>query len=195
MLQLSSRARLGLGLGLALLMLATRGHHFASLENLPSASWSVFFLAGFYLRSKWAFLALMVEAVLLDVVAVGFQGVSDFCVSAAYPMLLPAYGALFLGGRWFAGQYRPQLSALLPLVLSVLVASSLCQLISSGSFYFFSGRFADPTLAELGQRLLRYGPRSLASMGFYIGTAALLHAAVLAATGSGAPNARRESDA
>jgi len=183
MLQLSSRAQLGLGLGLALLMLATRGHHFASLENLPSASWSVFFLAGFYLRSKWVFPALMVEAVLLDFIAVGFQGVSDFCVSAAYPMLLPAYGALWLGGQWFARRYRPQLSSLLPLVLSVLVASSLCQLISSGSFYFFSGRFTDPTLAEFGQRLLRYGPGSLQAMAFYIGTAALLHAATAASLG------------
>ncbi|MFC6672206.1 hypothetical protein [Marinobacterium aestuariivivens] len=183
MLKLSSRAQLGLGLGLALLMLASRGHHFASLENLPSASWAVFFLAGFYLRSKWAFPALMVEAVLLDFVAIGFQGVSDFCVSAAYPMLLPAYGSLWLGGQWFARRYRPQLATLVPLSLAVLVASSLCQLISSGSFYFFSGRYADPTLAEFGLRLLRYGPRSLESLAFYIGTAALLHAATLAALG------------
>lgn len=183
MLQLSSRAQLGLGLGLALLMLATRGHHFASLENLPSASWSVFFLAGFYLRSKWAFPALMAEAVLLDFIAVGFQGVSDFCVSAAYPMLLPAYGSLWLGGLWFARRYRPQLSSLLPLSLAVLAASGACELISSGSFYFFSGRFADPTLAEFGLRLLRYGPLSLESMAFYIGIAALLHAATIAVKG------------
>lgn len=183
MLQLSSRAQLGLGLGLALLMLASRGHHFASLENLPSASWAVFFLAGFYLRSKWVFPALMVEAVLLDFVAIGFQGVSDFCVSAAYPMLLPAYGSLWLGGQWFARLYRPRLATLVPLALAVLVASSLCQLISSGSFYFFSGRYADPTLAEFGQRLLRYGPRSLESLAFYIGTAALLHATTMAALG------------
>jgi hypothetical protein len=95
-------------------------------------------------------------------------------------MLLPAYGALWLGGQWLARQYRPQLSTLLPLLSSVLVASTVCQLISSGSYYYFSGHFADPTLAEFGQRLLRYGPLSLESMAFYIALTAALHSALLA---------------
>jgi hypothetical protein len=180
MLQLSSRAQLVLGLGLALMMAATRGHHFASLENLPSASWALFFIAGFYLRSKWAFAALMAEAVLLDISSVGLQGAVSLCITASYPMLLPAYGALWLGGQWLARQYRPQLSTLLPLLSSVLVASAVCQLISSGSYYYFSGHFADPTLAEFGQRLLRYGPLSLESMAFYIALTAALHSALLA---------------
>jgi hypothetical protein len=180
MLQLSSRAQLVLGLGLALMMAATRGHHFASLENLPSASWALFFIAGFYLRSKWAFAALMAEAVLLDISSVGLQGAVSLCITASYPMLLPAYGALWLGGQWLARQYRPQLSTLLPLLSSVLVASTVCQLISSGSYYYFSGHFADPTLAEFGQRLLRYGPLSLESMAFYIALTAALHSALLA---------------
>ncbi len=177
MLNLSSRAQLVLGLGLALLMAASRGHHFASLENLPSASWALFFIAGFYLRSKWAFAGLMVEAVLLDFIAVGFQGAIDLCITVSYPMLLPAYGALWLGGQWLAKRYRAHWSMLVPLILSVIVASTLCQLISSGSYYYFSGHFADPTLAGFAQRMLRYTPLSLQSMAFYIAIAILLHAA------------------
>ncbi|UTW12704.1 hypothetical protein [Marinobacterium rhizophilum] len=182
MLNLSSRAQLLLGLGLALLMAATRGHHFASLDNLPSASWALFFIAGFYLRSKWAFAGLMAEAVLLDISAVGLQGAVSLCITASYPMLLPAYGTLWLGGQWLAKRYRPHGAMLAPLVLSVLVASTLCQLISSGSYYYFSGHFADPTLAEFAQRMLRYTPLSLQSMAFYIALAALVHGAVLAMT-------------
>nr|WP_067294759.1 cobalamin ABC transporter [Marinobacterium profundum] len=181
MLQLSSRAQLVLGLVLALMMAASRGHHFASLENLPSASWALFFIAGFYLRSKWAFAGLMLEAVLLDMIAVGFQGAIDLCITVSYPMLLPAYGALWMGGQWLATRYRAHWSMLGNLLLSVLVASSLCQLISSGSYYYFSGRFADPTLAEFAQRMLRYGPLSLQSMAFYIGLTTLLHGAWLSA--------------
>jgi hypothetical protein len=181
MLNLSSRAQLVLGLVLALLMAASRGHHFASLDNLPSASWALFFIAGFYLRSKWVFAGLMAEAVLLDMVAVGFQGAIDLCITVSYPMLLPAYGALWLGGQWLATGYRPHWSMLLPLILSVLVASTLCQLISSGSYYYFSGNFAEPTLAEFSQRMLRYTPLSLQSMAFYIAITTLLHAAWLSA--------------
>ncbi|ANG63422.1 cobalamin ABC transporter [Marinobacterium aestuarii] len=181
MLNLSSRAQLVLGLGLALLMAASRGHHFASLDNLPSASWALFFIAGFYLRSRWAFAGLMAEAVALDLSVVGLSGAADLCITASYPMLLPAYGALWLGGQWLAKRYRAQWSMLVPLILSVLLASTLCQLISSGSYYYFSGRFADPTLAEFAQRMLRYGPLSLQSMAFYIGLTTLLHGAWLSA--------------
>ncbi|MCP8686502.1 hypothetical protein [Marinobacterium sedimentorum] len=181
MLQLSSRAQLVLGLVLALMMAASRGHHFASLENLPSASWALFFIAGFYLRSTWAFAGLMAEAVLLDFIAVGFQGAIDLCITVSYPMLLPAYGALWMGGQWLATRYRAHWSMLGPLLLSVLLASSLCQLISSGSYYYFSGRFADPNLAEFAQRMLYYGPLSLESMAFYIALTTLLHGAWLSA--------------
>jgi hypothetical protein len=72
------------------------------------------------------------------------------------------------------------------------VASAVCQLISSGSYYYFSGHFADPTLAEFGQRLLRYGPLSLQSMAFYIALTAALHSAMLAMT-SWQSNGQRKS--
>ena len=44
---------------LVLLMAATRVNHFAAI---PDASWAVFFIAGFHLRSwtRWAFPLLMV---------------------------------------------------------------------------------------------------------------------------------------
>lgn len=51
MIALSTRHQLLIGLLLVLLLAATRGHDFASLTHLPGASWSVFFLAGVYLRS------------------------------------------------------------------------------------------------------------------------------------------------
>lgn len=54
MLTLSTRYQIIIGLVLALFMVITRGHHFASLQNVPSASWAVFFLAGVYLRSAWS---------------------------------------------------------------------------------------------------------------------------------------------
>ena len=63
---LSMRAQLAIGAALILLMAMTRGQHFASVQNLPSASWSIFFLAGFYLRPRWMFVLLFALASVLD---------------------------------------------------------------------------------------------------------------------------------
>ncbi len=155
-------------------MAVTRSHHFATLLHLPDASWAVFFLAGGYLRPLWAFPALLALAGVSDYVAIAWFGVSDFYVSPAYGFLLPAYGTLWFAGRWYAGCHRYALSTLVPLAGSVIMGAMVCELFSSGGFYWFSGRF-DPSLAEFGSRLARYFPLSLASMVFYTVTASIVH--------------------
>ncbi len=180
MLKLSNRHQIAIGIVLAALMIATRGQHFPTVKQmLPSASWAVFFLAGVYLRPAWALAALFGLASFLDFAAINWQGVSDYCVSPAYIALIPAYAALWLGGRWFAGRYSARPVALLPLAASMLVSVFVCELISSGSFYFFSGRFAEPTLAEFAGRIVKYFPAFLGSTAFWVATAVVVHAAVV----------------
>lgn len=175
----TTRQQTLIGLLLAALMAATRSHHFAGLHHLPDASWAVFFLAGLYLRPAWTFAALSLLAAASDYVAITWGGVSSFCVSPAYVMLLPAYGALWLAGRWYAGQHHERIATLVPLALAVTGGAAVCELLSSGGFYFFSGRFADPALAEFLPRLAKYFPHALSSLALYIGAAASIH--VLAA--------------
>ncbi|MGH8647004.1 MAG: hypothetical protein ACREX4_22120 [Gammaproteobacteria bacterium] len=162
-------------LTLAALMAATRSHHFAATLHLPDASWAVFFLAGFYLRPLWVFPALLALAGVSDYVAIAWLGVSDFCASPAYGFLLPAYGALWLAGRWYAGRHRSALSTLVPLAGSVVFGAAVCEIISSGGFYFFSGRFAETSLVELGLRLAKYFPPALVSLAFWMGIAIVVH--------------------
>ncbi|MDZ4264080.1 MAG: hypothetical protein U1B30_17350 [Pseudomonadota bacterium] len=181
MLTLSTRDQLIIGITLTTLMIATRGHHVASLEHLPSASWAVFLLAGIYLRPRWTFAALLALAGSLDYAAITWGGVSNFCASPAYAMLLPAYGALWLAGRWYAKQYSVNWNTLLPLSLAVLVGTAVCQLLSSGGFYFFSGRFVDTTFAEFGTRLVKYSPGALQSLLFYVAMAAVIHVLLILA--------------
>jgi len=175
MLTLTTRNQLFIGIALTALMIATRGHHFASLEHLPSASWAVFFLAGLYLRPLWIFPALLALAGFLDYAAITWGGVSSFCVSPAYAMLLPAYGALWLAGRWYAKRYCFEWSTVMPLSLAVVAGTTVCELLSSGAFYFFSGRFVDTTFVEFGARLIKYFPGSLQAALFYIAIAAMTH--------------------
>lgn len=121
----------------------------------------------------------------------------SFCISPAYGFLLPAYGALWLAGRWYAKtsnkqvRHRFAFSTLLPLAAWVVIGGVVSELFSSGGFYFFSGRF-EPNLAEFGARIARYFPSSLAMLAFYAGIAAIVHAALdavrhVVVTGRGAP--------
>lgn len=176
MLTLSTRHQAAIGLGLAALLIATRGQHFATLHSLPGASWAVFFLAGIYLRPLWALPALLALTWFLDFAAFTWGGASGFCLTSAYVFLLPAYAALWLAGRWYAARHRFAWATLMPLAASVFVGAAVCELFSSGGFYFFSGRFAEPTVAEFGTRLAKYFPPYLGSLVFYVGIAAVVHA-------------------
>ncbi len=171
----SSRAQLYVGLGLAALLWLTRGQHFGGLD-LPSASWAAFFLAGVLLKPRWVFAALFSLASLVDFVAIGWLGVSDWCLSPAYWALVPAYGSLFFGGRLYARLHRDSLSGIATLSAVAVLSAFVCYVISGGSFLYFSGRFAEPTLAMLGEHIATYYPAYLASMSFYVGVAAVLYA-------------------
>jgi len=178
-LKTSTRAQALIAVVLLFLMVATRGHHVADVLNLPDASWAVFFLAGFYLRSRWAAPGLLAVAAGVDFAAVTWGGVNAFCISPAYSFLVPAYGSLWLAGRWYAGRYRPVWTTL-PLLAAVLLSGAvLCELFSSGGFYVFSGRFTDLSVAEFGARFLRYFPSALPALAGYVGLAAVLHAVIM----------------
>lgn len=183
-MNLEKRHQIWIGITLVALVAATHGHHFASALHLPPATWAVFFLAGFYLRSAWAFGALLAEVVAIDYVAIALGGVSAFCVSPAYGFLLPAYGTLWLAGRWFAARYSFGMNALPALGASLLASVTLAEIFTSGGFYFFSGRFAETSLAEFGSRLVKYFPHSLESFAFWIGIALAVHLAFAVVRGS-----------
>ena len=175
MLTLSARNQLAIGLLLVSLMILTRSHHFASAHNLADASWVIFFLAGVYLRSAWPLLGFFALSWWLDFAAYTWGGVSDFCITPAYVFLLPAYVSLWLAGHWYAKQYQFAWHTVMPLSLSIIAGLILCELFSSGGFYFFSARFAETSLIEFGERLIRYFPLYAESFVFYIGIAIVIH--------------------
>lgn len=175
MLALSTRSQMAIGLLLVLLMILTRSHHFASVHNLADASWAIFFLAGLYLRSAWPLLGFFALSWWLDFAAYTWGGVSDFCLTPAYVFLLPAYASLWLAGRWYAKRYQFAWRTILPLSFSVIIGLTLCELFSSGGFYFFSGRFADTTLNAFGEQLIKYFPLYVETFIFYLGITAVIH--------------------
>jgi hypothetical protein len=181
--------RLGIFLGLALTMAITRIHLSLFHHDVRDASWAVFFFGGFWLAGqwRWAFPLLIAEAVGVDYLVISGQGISfwsHYCLSPAYVFLLPAYGSLWLGGRWLA-RHRPAAPMpALAMAAAVLLASvSVCYLISNGSFYWLSASVPAPRsmnawLANLGDWYLPF----LETTALYAAIGALLHGLVVQLT-------------
>jgi hypothetical protein len=162
-------SRNGHTVGLLLLagvMSATRLHHF---EYLPDASWAVFFLSGFYLFGARAFAILMVEAVIIDYVATQHFGVSSYCLSIAYPFVLPAYATLWLGGRVAARHRYDEMTRRIGwLSICLLGSVSACFVLTNGSFYWLSGRVASPDVAGWKAGFAHWYPHFLAVPCLYV---------------------------
>ena len=174
--------RLSIFIALALVMAVTRIHPSLLHHAVWDASWGVFFLAGFWLRgsARWAFPLLMAEAVLVDYVVISQQGIpfwSHYCVSPAYWALVPAYGALWLGGNWLAKRQQGLTLTTLGLaVLALLASEAVCYLISNGSFYWLSDSVPAPRnfgawFANLGDWYLPF----LETTAVYVALGAVLH--------------------
>ncbi|RMD69839.1 MAG: hypothetical protein D6819_05865 [Gammaproteobacteria bacterium] len=123
-----------------LLMAATRFHHF----DIPDASLAAFFLAGLFVPSALMLPLLLIEAFLIDYLAIAWLGVSSFCVTPAYAFLIPTYALMWAAGR----RSIPYLaSGRLPAVAGLALGASLMAFfISNASFYAFSGYFAETPL-------------------------------------------------
>ena len=167
---------------LAALMAATRFDHFGSAISLPDASYAVFFLGGLYLArsaraSMAAFIALILEAGLIDYYATSVQGISDWCMTPAYWFLIPTYASLWFAGRWFALRHTMQGKGLAGLAIVAWAACSFAFMFSNATFYLFSGRFADMGAIEYASRVTQYYGSYVSMALLYIACAAALHIA------------------
>ncbi len=178
MYQSTSRQQIVVALLLLGLMILTRFHHFGSVTHLPDASWAIFIAGGFFLRRWSLFLLFMASAVVIDYLAITQFGVSAFCVSSAYGFLLPAHGALWLGGRWLGDHFARSWRVLPLLAIAVVVSAAAAFLISSGSFYWLSGRVGEASLTGFAAQTLRYFPWFLAVTAGYVSAIAVVWLAV-----------------
>jgi hypothetical protein len=178
MLKLTIRRLAGF-CALAALMAITRSGHLGTAWSLPDASWAVLFLAGFYFARewRWALPALLGVAVAVDFVVIRDFGVSSYCVTAAYGLILPAYSLLWLGGSWLRREYRHEALDLVRCAASFALAASLCFLATNASFYWLGGRVAHPSVAGWMANFAQWYPGFLGLSSVYVGIAAALHAA------------------
>lgn len=161
---------------LLFLMIVTRA---GFVNHIQDASWAVFFILGFYLRAAIALPLFLLVAFIVDISVIQATGGENYCFTISYPFLAPAYGSLWLAGRWFANNYSVNVKGLAYLAIAVVVGTTVCDLFSSGGFYFFSDRFENTTFAEFGTRIATYLPMYMKTTALYVAVAALVHFAIL----------------
>lgn len=155
-------------IALMILMAATRFHHFGDAISLPDASLAVFFLAGLWFGGIVLFATLVLEAGLIDYIAITQFSVSDFCISPAYVFLIPAYVAVWFGGRFSSSFSSQSFSHLTVKFMLLVVGISLSFLISNGSFYLLSDKFSDINWVDYTSRFMQYYPAYLKYSVFYV---------------------------
>ncbi|MGZ8152968.1 MAG: hypothetical protein ACXW0Q_09600 [Methylovulum sp.] len=154
-----------LPVALIALMVLTRFHHFGDVLHLPDASLAVFFFAGFY-RKKLFFVFLLALAGLIDYAAIA-NGTSDWCVSPAYVFLIPTYAVMWFAGRYCSAMKSSQLTKYAASIGLLIVATSAAFAISNGSFYLFSGRYADLSPGQYAAAVMHYYLPYLSSVMIY----------------------------
>jgi hypothetical protein len=163
-----------MSLVLIALILLTRTNHFGSNVYLPDATLAVLLFGGLMaMNYRWFGLA-MVAAVGMDFYALGFAGVSDYCMSLGYWGLIPTYAMVWGAGRWLAKQKNP--FALTGLFATSWLAISMAFVISNAFWYAFSDKVATLSVMEFSQRVAQYYVPYVSYAIMYLGFALVIHA-------------------
>ncbi len=150
---------------IAFFMLLTRGSHVLTSVSLPDASIVLFLLGGLWLKRLNWFLALFLLAAVIDFGAAALDPAQGFCLTDGYWGLIPAYGAMWLGGMWLSKQ-KDAFSAL-PYVVVSMVSSLIAFVVSTQTYYLFSGRFPAEGLVESMKHGWEYLPNWMGFAAMY----------------------------
>ncbi|MEY3747688.1 MAG: hypothetical protein RL194_1147 [Pseudomonadota bacterium] len=163
--KLSLAQKLAVAAVIAFFMLLTRGSHVLSAVSLPDASLVLFLLGGLLLgRAAW-FVLFFILASVIDFGVAALDPWQGFCLTDGYWGLIPAYGAMWLGGRWLAKQG----DAFAPLAYSAtaLITTLTAFVISTQTYYLYSGRFPNNGVLETMQYGWDYLPGYLGYSAMY----------------------------
>lgn len=163
--KLSMAQKLAVAAVIAFFMLLTRGSHVLSAVSLPDASLVLFLLGGLLLgRAAW-FVLFFILASVIDFGVAALDPWQGFCLTDGYWGLIPAYGAMWLGGRWLA----KRIDAFEPLAYSAtaLITTLTAFVISTQTYYLYSGRFPNNGVLETMQYGWDYLPGYLGYSAMY----------------------------
>ena len=163
-----------LSLGLIAAILLTRTNHFGDGVYLPDATLAVLFLGGLLVaRKSWLGLAIA-AAFLMDFYALGWKGVSDYCMSVGYWGLIPTYAIVWGSGRWLAKRSQDKQRNLFYLPAYALVSLSTITfafVVSNAFWYGFSDKVTTLSIFQFGQAVAQYYAPYIGYAMMYLGLA------------------------
>jgi len=166
-----------IGIALIALILLTRSSHFGTSFLLPDATIAALFLTGMLMQKvRWLAIAITI-AFAVDFYALGFAGVSDYCMSLGYWGLIPTYAMVWGVGRYLSKQEQP--FALDFFIPAAWLSTSLAFILSNAFWYAFSDKVNTLTAAEFSKRVAQYYTPYLGYTVFYLGVAWIAQAAFL----------------
>jgi hypothetical protein len=124
---------------LAFLMLLTRGSHVMTHVSLPDASLALLLIGGLCLKRAVWFAFFVALATVIDFGAAAIDSFQAFCLTDGYWGMLPTYAVMWLAGVWLGKQAEPY--DVLKYVSAGVLATFLAFVISTQTYYLFSGRF------------------------------------------------------
>lgn len=141
---------------LAFLMLLTRGSHVMTHVALPDASLALLLIGGLCLKRTAWFAFFVALATAIDFGAAAIDSFQAFCLTDGYWGMLPTYAVMWLTGVWLGKQSAPY--NLLKFLPASVLATFLAFVISTQTYYLFSGRFPAQGVVESLQHGWEYLP-------------------------------------
>jgi hypothetical protein len=157
---------LSIAAAIAFLMLLTRGSHVLNSVALPDASLALLLIGGLYLRKAAWFGLFIVLATAIDFGAAAVDSLQGFCLTAGYWGMLPTYAVMWLAGFWLSKQSN-RFDAFKYTVAGVL-STLMAFVISTQTYYLFSGRFPASGLIESMQHGWEYLPSYMGFTAMYL---------------------------
>ena len=145
-----------IAVAITFVMLLTRGSHVMTSVSLPDASLALLLIGGLYLRKASWFAFFVLLATVIDFGAAKVDSVQAFCLTVGYWGMLPTYAVMWLAGVWLS----KQADSLNPIkfTLASLASTLLAFVISTQTYYLFSGRFPNSGVLETIQYGWNYLP-------------------------------------
>ncbi|MES2182734.1 MAG: hypothetical protein V4493_11635 [Pseudomonadota bacterium] len=158
--------QLSLAAVIAFLMLLTRGSHVLTSVSLPDASLALLLIGGLYLRKAAWFALFVVLATAIDFGAAAIDSLQGFCLTDGYWGMLPTYAVMWLAGLWLSKQTNS--FDAFKYAFAGLLATFLAFVISTQSYYLFSGRFPANGMIESLQHGWEYLPSYMGFTAMYL---------------------------
>lgn len=163
---LSAQKTIIFAAAIAFLMLLTRGSHVLTSVSLPDASLALLLIGGLYLRKAAWFVMIVTLATAIDFGAAAIDSLQAFCLTDGYWGMLPSYAAMWLAGLWLGKQTNSL--DVLKYALTGVVSTFAAFVISTQTYYIFSGRFPDAGLVESMQHGWEYLPSYMGFTAIYL---------------------------